>query len=369
MTDDAQPKEEGDRPLRKGWTTGACATAAAKAAFQALITGSFPDPVEIDLPRGLRPGFVLDRRELGEGYAMAGIVKDAGDDPDVTHGALIRAEVRPAEAGVGICFVAGPGVGTVTRAGLPLAVGEPAINPAPRRMIADNIAALARSLKTPMDLNITISVDNGEALARGTWNPRLGIEGGLSILGTTGVVVPYSCSAWIASIHQAVDVARAAGAAHIAASTGSTSEAGVAKLHGLPPERIVDMGDFVGGLLKYLRTHPVPRLTIAGGFAKIGKLAAGHMDLHSKRSQVDPAFLAGLAAQAGAAPDLAKRMAGASTAAEILAMAGEDEFLVGDAVAQAARGVALFETRDALHIEVVIFDRKGIRVGRARDGQ
>ncbi len=368
MSDDTRPKEEGNRALRKGWTTGACATAAAKSAFQALLTGRFPNPVEIDLPHGLRPAFALAERELGDGFAKAGIVKDAGDDPDVTHGALIRAELRPADAGTGITFLAGPGVGRVTRAGLPLAVGEPAINPAPRRMISENLAGLAKSHKAPIDLKITLSVENGEALARGTWNPRLGIVGGLSILGTTGVVQPYSCSAWIASIHQAVDVARAAGAPHIAACTGSTSEAGIAKLLGLGPERIVDMGDFVGGLLKYLRQAPVPRLTIAGGFAKIGKLAAGHMDLHSKRSQVDPSFLAGLAEGAGASPDLTARMAGASTAAEILAMARAEAIPLGDAVARAARGVSLSHLRDALEIEVVIFDREGTRVGRAPAG-
>ncbi|MDP6172930.1 MAG: cobalt-precorrin-5B (C(1))-methyltransferase [Rhodospirillales bacterium] len=361
MTDESGTHDAGERPLRKGWTTGACAAAAAKSAYWALTTGQFLDPVEIALPGGQRPSFQLAEQELSDAFARAGIVKDAGDDPDVTHGALIRAELRPANAGTGIIFKAGAGVGTVTRAGLPLAAGEPAINPAPRRMIADNLGAAA-------DLEITISVENGLALARSTWNPRLGIEGGLSILGTTGVVIPYSCSAWIASIHQAVDVARAAGWDHIAACTGSTSEAGIAGMHGMAPERIVDMGNFIGGLLKYLRTHPVPRLSIAGGFAKLSKLAAGHMDLHSKRSQVDPAFLAGLAAEAGADKDVVARMVGASTAAEILGMAKEENIALGDAVARVARQVSLEATRGGPDMEVVIFDRAGTLAGQAPFG-
>src|SRR5271165_3518142 len=206
------------RPLRRGWTTGACAAAAARAAFTALLSGRFPDPVAIRLPRGATASFPLALAGLGEGRARAGIVKDAGDDPDVTHGALVVASIAWAAPGSGIRFAAGEGVGTVTRAGLPLAVGEPAINPAPRAMISDALLEAAEENGgPPPDVTVTISIPGGERLAEKTMNARLGIKGGLSILGTTGIVVPYSCSSWIHSIRRGIDVARAAGLDHIAA--------------------------------------------------------------------------------------------------------------------------------------------------------
>ena len=211
-------------PLRRGWTTGACASGAARAAFEALLTGRFPDPVPVALPKGLRPEFALATHELHAGFARAGIVKDAGDDPDVTHGALIVATVRLAALGAGVSFRAGEGVGTVTRPGLPLPVGEPAINPAPRAMIRANLEEVAERLGAGVDAVVEISIPGGEKIAERTANGRLGIVGGLSILGTTGVVIPYSCSAWIHSIHRGVDVARASGCAHVGAATGETSE-------------------------------------------------------------------------------------------------------------------------------------------------
>ena len=212
----------GDRPLRRGWTTGTCAAAAAKAAFTGLVTGAFPDPVTVTLPRGERPAFALAMTRRGDGCASAGIVKDAGDDPDVTHGALIVATVRRAASGCGVIFRAGEGVGTVIRPGLPLPPGEPAINPVPRQMIRTAITDIASSLNHSSDVEVEIAIPGGEALAARTLNPRLGIVGGLSILGTTGIVVPYSCAAWIYGIRQGIDVARATGLTHIAGATGAT---------------------------------------------------------------------------------------------------------------------------------------------------
>src|SRR6266481_3493897 len=310
--------------LRRGWTTGACAAAAARAAFAALLTGRFPDPVTIRLPRGEGPSFALALAELGEGVARAGIVKDAGDDPDVTQGALVIAELAWAEPGSGIRFRAGAGVGTVTRPGLPLAVGEPAINPAPRAMIQGALVDVAEANGAPSpDLVVTIAIPDGERLAEKTMNARLGIVGGLSVLGTTGIVVPYSCSSWIHAIQRGIDVARAAGLEHIAAATGTTSEAAVQRLLGLPEAALIDMGDFVGGTLKYLRRHPVPRLTLAGGFAKIAKLAQGHLDLHSSRSRIDPAALAGVLAGLGVDRGTVAAAAEADSAGAILDLAGD----------------------------------------------
>jgi cobalt-precorrin-5B (C1)-methyltransferase len=349
--------------LRPGWTTGACATAAAKAAFSALRTGSFPDPVEIALPRGQRVAFALAETALLEGAARAGVVKDAGDDPDVTHGALIRATVRAAPKGAGVIFHAGEGVGTVTRPGLPIPPGEPAINPVPRAMIR---AALAEVAGGEADAEVEIAIPGGEALAQRTLNPRLGILGGLSILGTTGIVVPYSCSAWIASIHRGIDVARAIGLAHVAGATGSTSEAAVRALHNLPEPALIDMGDFVGGMLKYLRAHPLPRVTVAGGIGKMTKLSQGLLDLHSKRGEVSTPHLAELARAAGGSAALAEAIAGANTALHAFALARAEGIALGDAIAARAWETAAATLAGApTALEIVVFDRQGGLAGRA----
>ncbi len=178
-------------------------------------------------------------------------------------------------------------------------------------------------------------------------------------------MVPYSCSAWIHSIHQGIDVARAAGIAHVAGCTGSTSERAVQALYGLPDTALLDMGDFAGGLLKYLRGHPLPRLTIAGGFGKISKLGAGHLDLHSGRSQVDLDWLAERLAELGGAPDLLARTRAANTAKEVLDLARGAGLTLADAVARRARATALGVLDGETEVEVLVFDREGRLVGRS----
>jgi cobalt-precorrin-5B (C1)-methyltransferase len=257
-----------------------------------------------------------------------------------------------------VVFKAGPGVGTVTRPGLPLPPGEPAINPAPRAMIR---AALEEVAAAP-DAEVEIAIEDGERLAQRTLNPRLGIVGGLSVLGTTGIVIPYSCAAWIDSIHRGVDVARAMGIAHIAGSTGATSERAVQALHALPDVALIEMGDFVGGLLKYLRRHPVPRLTLAGGVAKMTKLAQGRLDLHSRRGEADLAALGALVAD----PTLAARIAGANTVAEAFALAEAAGQPLGDAIAARARTVAAEALEGgAGQLDICVFDREGRLVGHS----
>ncbi|MGR3572071.1 cobalt-precorrin-5B (C(1))-methyltransferase [Brevirhabdus sp.] len=348
-----------DGPLRTGFTTGACATAAAAAAAGALLTGEWVDPVEITLPRGQRVMFPLHAHARGPGWARASVIKDAGDDPDVTNGAEIVVTVSSGVADGGIGFVAGAGVGRVTRPGLPVAVGEPAINPVPRQMITQAVSDVAQAAGMPPDFTVEVSVVNGAELAAKTWNPRLGIEGGLSILGTTGIVRPFSCAAWIASIHRGVDVARASGLGHVAGATGATSER-VAQAHlGLPDHAMLDMGDFAGGMLKYLRRHPVARVTVAGGFGKLAKLAQGALDLHSGRSQVDFARLAALVP-----PQQRAAVAGCNTAMQALELAGAP---LAQAVARDARRVAA-QTVGAgagIALDIMIVDRAGRIVAEA----
>ena len=336
------------KELRRGWTTGACATAAAVAAFEGLTVGRSPDWVTITLPRGETPDFAIDRAAASQPpgeWAAAEVIKDAGDDPDVTHGARIGVKVAWRDSASGIFFRAGVGVGRVTRPGLALAVGEPAINPVPRAMISQNLMAAAARLgvERSLDLEVEVSVADGERLAEQTLNSRLGIVGGLSILGTTGIVIPYSCSAWIHSIQRGVDVAVASGVTHLIASTGRTSEVAAQNHYQLPDYAMIEMGDFVGGFLKYLRQHPdylarLDRLTIAGGIGKMVKLAQGNLDLHSRRCRVDFAQLDGWMGAAGR--DFAAPIAPTTAAGYFAEVAGHDPQLAAWGRAEVARRAA-----------------------------
>lgn len=369
MTEQKQARKPARKPegtLRRGWTTGACAAAASAAALRALLSGEKADTVTIRLPKGEKPTFDLHRSEPTSDGWRTSIIKDAGDDPDVTHGAEIIVDLRTRPAGSGHVFKAGDGVGTVTLPGLPLDVGEPAINPGPRGMIGEALDAVAEELDAHSDAEITVSIPNGVALAEKTMNPRLGIKGGLSILGTTGVVIPYSCSSWINSIHRGVDVARNLDLGHLIATTGSTSEAAAMREHpDLTEQAFIDMGDFAGGLLKYLRRHPVPRLTIAGGVAKLTKLAQGHLDLHSKRSRVDLGSLAELAATKGAEKALQDRISSANTAMEAFELCKDANVDLGEAIARGARETAMASVAGDVAIAIIVYDRTGNRVGAA----
>ena len=363
------PKRKPDAPLKRGWTTGACSTAATKSALTALLTGEHEDPVTITLPKGETPSFPLARETVNASHASASIIKDAGDDPDVTHGALISTEVRWNREGEGITFHAGKGVGIVTKQGLPIPPGEPAINPVPRSMMIAEVEKLCAQHDRAPDIAIPISVENGAELAQKTWNPRLGITGGLSILGTTGIVHPFSCSAWIHSIHRGIDVARAARLPHVLAATGSTSESAALNLYDLPEIALLDMGDFAGGVLKYLNNHPIPRITLAGGFAKFTKLAQGSMDLHSSRSQVDFDFLADRKALEGLSNDQLNEVRTANTAMEVLELVGPLRQALAEGIASTAQQIALSKVDESqTEVEVILVDRKGVVLAKTGFG-
>ncbi|HBN47722.1 MAG TPA: cobalt-precorrin-5B (C(1))-methyltransferase, partial [Thalassospira sp.] len=338
------------------------------AAWQALLSGEFPDPVTIILPRGETPSFNLIKAETGDGWARASVIKDAGDDPDVTHGAEIIATIRHGQQGSGITFHAGDGVGMITKPGLPIPVGEAAINPKPREMMTQQIVELANKFNATTDVEIEISIPGGREIALKTWNPRLGIVGGLSVLGTTGVVIPFSCSAWIHSIHRGIDVARATGRKHVAGATGKTSEAAIRQFYNLPDEAILDMGDFVGGMLKYLRRHPVDHITISGGFAKLVKLAQGHMDLHSSRSEVDFNKLSDTVAALGGDAELVSEIANANTAKQVLELCSSRNVDIARTIALQAGETARATIDGASAIEIVVVDRVGRIIARAGHG-
>lgn len=344
--------------LRTGWTTGACATAAAVAAAYRLLGRQTLDAVHVSLPRGREARLAINDCSVHDdgNTAEAGVIKDAGDDPDATHGARVWVRLALTDA-PGVVFEAGPGVGTVTRAGLALAVGEPAINPVPRRLMREHLAEAAKACGYTGGFVATVGIDDGERIAEHTMNARLGILGGLSILGTTGIVRPFSCAAYIASIHQAIDVARANGLGHIAACTGSTSEASVRERHGLADMAVIEMGDFAGAVLKYLRRKPVPGLSLVGGFGKFSKLAAGRLDLHSRRGGVDFDFLAGLLPEADV--ELDARIRAANTSLEAEALAAAAGLPLAERVADRVWQVAARYLSGDTALEVWLIDKPG----------
>jgi cobalt-precorrin-5B (C1)-methyltransferase len=301
--------------LRTGWTTGSCAAAAAKAAAKALLNDEMQSEVEIKLPRKgeeRRVRFAVERCEVGEGWAEAVVIKDAGDDPDVTHGAHLTARVCWREE-LGIALDRGEGVGVVTKPGLGLTVGGPAINDVPRRMIF-------YSVEEVLDLEdrgvrVVISVPGGEEMAEKTTNPRLGIVGGISILGTTGIVRPFSTAAWRASVGQAVNVMGAQGLDTLVLSTGGlTEKAAMRLLPDLEEVCFVEVGDFTGYALKGAVKNKLERVFFVGMVGKLAKLAAGVMMTHWTRSKVDNQLLADISKKAGGGVGLVEEVQGANTA-------------------------------------------------------
>jgi cobalt-precorrin-5B (C1)-methyltransferase len=232
-------------------------------------------------------------------------------------------------------------------------------------MMRTAVRAVMEHFGASGDVIVELAIPGGEALAAKTLNARLGIVGGLSILGTTGIVVPYSCAAWIHSIHRGIDVARASGLKHIAGSTGSTSEMAVQRLLGLSETALIDMGDFVGGMLKYAKRHPIPRITIAGGFAKMTKLGQGLLDLHSKSGNVDRIWLSERLREADAPADLIKLCHDANTALLVLQEAEKRGVPIGQLVAKAAWNTAAkVLDGSGIALDVGVFDREGKIVGR-----
>jgi cobalt-precorrin-5B (C1)-methyltransferase len=362
--------------LRYGWTTGACATAATKAACHVLLTEKTLSFVDIVLPKGQIARFDILHVEKGmkSRWAACTVKKDAGDDPDVTHEALITSKVwrqshndrhSRVHRKIGGILLAGQGVGIVTKLGLAISPGEPAINPVPRAMLFNVIRGLLSNHAIPACIIAEISIANGEKLAQKTWNQRLGIYGGLSILGTTGIVRPFSCSAWIASIHRGIDIARATGVNHVCGSTGNTSEALARNLYQFPDAALLDMGDFVGGMLRYLCKHPIPRLTICGGFGKTIKLSQGCMDLHSGRSQIDFSKLAEVARELQYPPETQQAILTSQTAMavltqlEILDVNLEKSPLIRTIAEHAHRTVKNALKNNNIAVEIIISDRKG----------
>ena len=341
--------------LRSGYTTGACATAATKAALLALIGQRTLNEVTIQLPIGKQVTFALHRCQFSAGEAVSSVIKDAGDDPDVTHQAEIGARVSWA-AEEGVHFLRGHGVGLVTRPGLPVPPGEPAINPTPRRMIREAVAeVLAGAGRRRQGVNVEIFVPLGEELAKKTFNPRLGIVGGISILGTTGIVVPYSTTAWVASVVQAIDVAAAQGEKHLVLTVGARGERVAQSLFDLPEVAFVQIGPFFGEALRHCAAAGIGRVSLLAMIGKLAKFAAGNESVHSTQSRQDFDFLARLAETIGADDALAEQIRAANTAQEVsslVAAQGLDRFY--DAALRACLAFCPGLVHEAYDLEIFV---------------
>jgi cobalt-precorrin-5B (C1)-methyltransferase len=354
--------------MRTGFTTGACAAAAAKAATQALLTQQPVADVTIHLPAGSDATFQIVACELSSLACRCTVVKDAGDDPDVTHGAEICTRVSWTDE-PGIHLAGGIGVGVVTRPGLGLEVGGPAINPVPRRMISEAVAEAAGDILTTRGLVVEVSVPRGEELAKRTLNGRLGILGGISILGTTGIVRPWSTASWRASVEQAIDVAAANGQRHVVLTTGGRSEKFAMALLSLPEVAFVEMGIFTGRALQRCVARGIERVSLAGMIGKFSKLAQGHFQTHVAGNQVDPEFLAELATQAGAAAPLVLAIKGANTARHAQELVEADRLtpffqVLAETVAERSRTYV----HHKIVAEAILFDFDGRVLGRAVSG-
>jgi cobalt-precorrin-5B (C1)-methyltransferase len=348
--------------LRTGWTTGTCASAAAKAATTALRDQATQDSVEVALPGGRRARFGVESCVLRPGQAIAVVVKDAGDDPDVTHGAHLTANVRWRPE-PGVVLEGGEGVGIVTKPGLGIDVGEPAITSTPRAMIVQAVGEAVDLVTT--GVRVVISVPGGERMARKTTNARLGILGGISILGTTGIVRPFSTASWRASVEQAVSVMAAQGERTVVLCTGGRTERGaMALLPGLPPVCFVEVGDFTGAAVRRALAVGLGRVIFVGMAGKLAKLASGVLMTHYTRSKVDLGLLGDVTRAAGGPAALAAEVSAANTgrhAYELWERAGLLRAAGGELCRQ-VRSVLLRAGEGRLDADVAMVDFSGATV-------
>jgi len=369
------------RGRREGFTTGSAAAAAAKAACLVLLDRGMPETVTLQLPIGRALEIRINTIALENDSARCGVVKDAGDDPDVTHGAEIFAAVRRVPE-PGIHIKGGIGVGVITRRGLELPVGSPAVNPVPQQMIRRAVLEafqvadgdLESAIRNPQSsipnpgVEVTISVPNGEELARKTFNARIGIVGGISILGTTGIVRAMSTASWRASVLQAIDVAAANGVQRIVLSTGGRTERFAQQLYpNLPEMAFIEMGIFTGAALERAVERGIERVGLCCMIGKLSKIAAGKMQTHVAGNQVDCAFLAGVIRDMGGPAGLAADVEAANTARHVQELVEAANFprfysrlceLTVEKCTAAASG--------RLMIDVVLFDFDGRILGQAR---
>jgi cobalt-precorrin-5B (C1)-methyltransferase len=356
------------RSLRTGYTTGTCAAAATKAALSALVSGNKLPKVNVSLPKDKH--IVIDIawiKFVDERSVTASVIKDGGDDPDVTNGAEIWSTVSLLESSNKIMIDGGIGVGRVTKPGLGLEIGKAAINPTPLKMINQAIGEiLEKQQKNRYGLSILISVPKGEEIAKRTDNPRLGIIGGISILGTTGIVIPYSTASFAASIRQSIDVSIAMGSDSVILTTGGRSEDFARSIFGnsVADHAYIQIGDFIGFSIKQCAIKKIKKAYVIGFIGKLTKMAMGVKQTHVKGSNVDMNFLATLANRCGANNDLVKKIKLANTArhvGELIDQSGLSMFY--DVLCEEVYNHLSKDSPSDLQIKIILLDFTGKVIG------
>ena len=355
---DAPEKSKGK--LRTGFTTGTCATAASKAGILAIINQQSLNNVDVILPKRDKINIQINSCNFSEDNAQCSVIKDGGDDPDVTHGAEIFVDISLTDKIGSIEIDGGKGVGRVTKPGLGLEIGTAAINPTPKKMILENIQEVGEEVLGKNGIKIVVSVPTGEELAKKTDNPRIGILDGISILGTSGIVIPYSTASFAAAIRQQIDVVSSMNDEEVVLTTGGRSEDFAREIIKLPDHSFIQMGDFSGYTIQQCAKKSLKKAYVAGFIGKLAKMAAGVKQTHVKGGKVDMKFLSELAKRCNASSETIRKILGANTARnvqEIVIEDGVDGFF--DEITKETCNQMRQHSEEKIPVEVILFNFDG----------
>ncbi|MBT4455394.1 MAG: cobalt-precorrin-5B (C(1))-methyltransferase [Candidatus Nitrosopelagicus sp.] len=346
--------------LRTGFTTGSCATASSKACVLSIINQKKIEQTDIILPKRSKLDIQINSCEFTENSATCSVIKDGGDDPDVTHGAEIFVYVELTNNIGKIEIDGGEGVGRVTKPGLGLEIGSAAINPTPKKMILENVTEISKEILEKNGIMIKVSVPNGKELGPKTDNPRIGIMGGISILGTSGIVIPYSTASFAAAIRQQIAVVSSMNDDNVVLTTGGRSEDFARAIIELPDHSFIQMGDFSGYTIKQCAKQGLKKAYVAGFIGKLAKMAAGVKQTHVKGGKVDMKFLSELAKRCDAKSYTISKILGANTARNVQEIIIEDKvdgFF--DEVTKEACNQMRQHSEEKIPVEVILFDFDG----------
>ena len=356
---------ENKTKLRTGFTTGSCATAASKAGVLAIKNQKIIENVDIILPKRSRLEIKINSCEFKNNSAKCSVIKDGGDDPDVTHGAAIFVNIELTDVVGEIEIDGGEGVGRVTKPGLGLEIGSAAINPTPKKMILENVKEIGEELLEKNGIRIVVSVPKGKELGPKTDNPRIGIMRGISILGTSGIVIPYSTASFAAAIRQQISVVNTMNDDSVVLTTGGRSEDFARKIIDLPDHSFIQMGDFSGYTIKQCAKQELKKAYVAGFIGKLAKMAAGVKQTHVKGGKVDMKFLSELAKRCNAGEETISKILGANTARNVQEIVMEDK-IDGffDEVTKEACVQMRQHSEGKIPVEVILFDFDGTVLSR-----
>ena len=356
---------ESKTKLRTGFTTGSCVTAASKAGILAIKNQKIIENVDIILPKRSRLEIRINSCEFTTDSSKCSVIKDGGDDPDVTHGAAIFVNIELTDAVGEIVIDGGDGVGRVTKPGLGLEIGSAAINPTPKKMILENVKEVGEDLLSKNGIRIVVSVPKGKELGPKTDNPRIGIMGGISILGTSGIVIPYSTASFAAAIRQQISVVNTMNDDSVVLTTGGRSEDFAREIINLPDHSFIQMGDFSGYTIKQCAKQELKKAYVAGFIGKLAKMAAGVKQTHVKGGKVDMKFLSELAKRCNAGEDTISKILGANTARNVQEIIIEDK-IDGffDEVTKEVSEQMRQHSEGKIPVEVILFDFDGTVLSR-----